>query len=67
MFELNFQIFYIWDFSINFTSCISSNMHFRISFQQISVTVYYVQGTDVWMSKIESLFYRDISARDRYP
>lgn len=51
----------------NFTSSISSYMHFRILFQQIFVTVYYMQGTDLWMSKIESLFYRHISERDRYP
>lgn len=42
-------------------------MHFRPLFQYLSVNVYYVQGTDVWMPKVESLFYRDMSKRDRYP
>lgn len=52
MFE--FLSFSIWDFSANFTSCLSSNMSLRISFQEIPVNVYYVQATDVWVSKIES-------------
>lgn len=60
--ELNFQNVYIWYLCANFTSCIPSNMHFGVSFQQMSVSLLHAAHRCV--DKTESLFYRDVSGRD---